>query len=149
MARELNNIVCNGNSFALELSKPSLVIVLRLKSTYLFLPISLGVNHCISPPQYDFTVVSGVPPPTTVAKSFMVHFFHSPQNSGNLKWGTFPEAVDFVTCSSRSAEQTSSLCSLLWGTLRFFEPLSFEEEFDQTLYFYSSTKDLPIIFPKL
>ena len=61
-----------------------------LKSTYLFLPISLGVNHCISPPQYDFTVVSGVPPPTTVAKSFMVYLFHSPLNSGNLKWGTLP-----------------------------------------------------------
>ena len=50
--------------------------------------ISEGVNHCISPSQYDFIVVSGVPPPITTAKSFINFVSHSPLNSGNLKWGT-------------------------------------------------------------
>ena len=88
VARELKSIVLGGKSFALELFNPSSVMVRKLESTYLFLPISEGVNHCISPSQYDFIVVSGVPPPITTAKSFINFVFHSPVNSGNLKWGT-------------------------------------------------------------
>ena len=88
VARELKSIVLGGKSFALELFNPTSVMVRKLESTYLFLPISEGVNHCISPSQYDFTVVSGVPPPITTAKSFIDFVTHSPQNSGNLKFGT-------------------------------------------------------------
>ena len=88
MARELKSIVLGGKRFALELFNPSSVIVRKLESTYLVLPISEGVNHCISPSQYDFTVVSGVPPPITTAKSFIGFVSHSSVNSGNLKWGT-------------------------------------------------------------
>jgi len=88
VARELKSIVLRGKSFALELFNPSSVMVRTLKSTYLFLPTSEGVNHCISPSQYDFTVVSGVPPPITTAKSFIDLVFHSPVNSGNLRFGT-------------------------------------------------------------
>ena len=90
MARELKSIVLGGKSFALELFSPSSVMVRRLASTNLFLPISEGVNHCIPQSQYDFTVVSGVPPPITSAKSFIDFVSHSPLNSGNLKWGTLP-----------------------------------------------------------
>ena len=53
-------------------------------------PASKNINHCISPSQYDFIVVSGVPPPITTAKSFINFVSHSPLNSGNLKWGTLP-----------------------------------------------------------
>ena len=90
VARELKSIVLGGKSFALELFNPTSVMVRKLESTYLFLPISEGVNHCISPSQYDFTVVSGVPPPITTAKSFIDFVSHSPLTSGNLKWGTLP-----------------------------------------------------------
>ena len=78
VARELKSIVLGGKSFALELFNPTSVMVRKLESTYLFFTYFRRVNHCISPSQYDFTVVSGVPPPITTAKSFIDFVTHSP-----------------------------------------------------------------------
>ena len=87
VALELNKILFRFKSFALEFFNPFSVIVLLLKSTYLLLPISLGVNHCILPFQYSDLFVSGVPPPTTFAISLIYFPFQSPLNSGNLNLG--------------------------------------------------------------
>lgn len=68
-ARDVNNTVPLGKILAELFSKPNLVILLTLPEAYIELPISTGEYQFISPSQYSFTFVEGVPPPTISATS--------------------------------------------------------------------------------
>jgi hypothetical protein len=83
LAREVNNTVPLGTSFAELFRKPSSVMPSRdceITETPVF-GISVGVSQTMSPPKYSWIFRDGVPPPTNVATLSSVVHVH-PSGSG-------------------------------------------------------------------
>lgn len=84
----VNSMLLALISFADDLESPNDVIFLWLSETYFSIPISVGVNQLISPFQYFWFVVSGVPPLIIYAYDDKIFSSQLSLNSGNLNFGT-------------------------------------------------------------
>ena len=86
---ETINITGARQSFVADLSIASFVINLFIRIVWiLFSSKSEDEIQGILPFQKLAFDDEGVPPPTKSPNSLNVTFFHSPENSGNLKFGT-------------------------------------------------------------